>query len=169
LIVVVAVVGMLLALSVPVIGKVLAKSRQTACLAHLHQIGIGLQAFLQDNDGELPEMQAMRLSKSDEVPVMDTVLLSYVGGDPSIFHCPADQNLWKNSGSSYWYYETVTLKPNGTRNYKSITLESFFLSTGDPAKIPLILDKESFHPGPNKVNALYADGHVGPLVPAIPK
>jgi prepilin-type N-terminal cleavage/methylation domain-containing protein/prepilin-type processing-associated H-X9-DG protein len=140
---------------------VLERSRQAACASNLRQIGAALQSYIQDNDGNLPPMQAMRLSKMDEVPVMDTVLLPYASG-PGIFRCPADPGQWEQSGCSYWWYETVTLKPSG-HNYKNTTLESFFLGTGDPSKIPLILDKEGFHPAPRPLNALYADGHAGPL------
>lgn len=169
LLVVVTVIGLLGILAVPMLGKTLAKSRQTACLNNLRQIGIGLQSYLQDNDGDLPAMKAMRLDKKEDVPVIDTVLLSYTGNDPKLFCCPAGKTVWEKSGSSYWWYETVTLKENGAHHYKNLTLESLFLGTGDPAKIPLILDKESFHPSPNKVNALYADGHAGPLIPVMPK
>ena len=169
LLVVLGVVGLLAALAGPVLGKTLAKSRQTACLSNLRQIGFGLQSYLQDNDGDLPAMKAMRLDKNEDVPVMDTVLLPYVGNDPKLFSCPADKTVWAKSGSSYWWYETLTLKENGEHHYKNLTLESFFLGTGDQTKIPLILDKESFHPAPNKINALYADGHVGPLIPVMPK
>lgn len=165
--VVIAILAVLAVMAVPAAGWVLNRSRQTGCVSNLRQIGLALQACMQDNDGGLPAMRAMRTDKSDEIPVMDTVLLPYVQ-DASIFHCPADdKGIWENSGCSYWWYEMVTLKADGNHNYKVI--ESVFLGTREPSKIPLALDKEGFHPGPSKINALYADGHAGPLVEASPR
>lgn len=158
----IVIVSILATLITAATRNVMARSRSTACLANLRQIGVGLQSYLVDHNGELPAMKAMRASRNDDVPVMDTVLASYTGGT-DIFRCPAERRIWEASGSSYWWYETVTLKPTGEHNYRSVTLESFFLGTDQPSRIPLVIDKEAFHPEPRKINALYADGHSAPL------
>lgn len=163
LLTVIVIVGILITLGFMGTGSLVERSRQAGCVSNLRQIGVALQSYMLDHDAQLPAMQSMRRSVNENVPVMDTVLLPYAN-DAKIFRCPSDRGkIWEKSGSSYWWYETVTLKASGDHNYRQVALESFFLATSDLSKIPLILDKESFHSGPNKVNALYADGHAGPL------
>ena len=164
LMVAMVIVAILVALTVSVTQVGRARGQQVGCVANLRQIGVALQGYLQDHQGELPPMKAMRASTTDEGPTLDTVLADYAGGT-EVFRCPADRGkIWERSGTSYWWYETVTLKATGEHNYRSITLESFFLGTSAPSQIPLVLDKEGFHPAPNRINALYADGRAGPLV-----
>jgi prepilin-type N-terminal cleavage/methylation domain-containing protein/prepilin-type processing-associated H-X9-DG protein len=169
LLVVLVIIITLIALASTATNHLLERSRQTACTANLRQIGVALQGYLIDHDGELPPMRAMRSSIDEDVPVMDTVLLPYTN-DTKIFRCPADhKKIWQESGSSYWWYETLTLKPSGEHNYRQVTLESFFLATSDLSKIPLVVDKEAFHKTKHKINALYADGHAGPLLDPNPQ
>ena len=49
LLVVVAIIGVLLALLLPVLSQSKTKAQQTQCIANLRQLGIGLQAFAADN------------------------------------------------------------------------------------------------------------------------
>lgn len=60
LLTVIAIVGILVAILIPVAGKMRASSRQAACNANLRQVGVALNGFVADNRGELPGYQAIK-------------------------------------------------------------------------------------------------------------
>src|SRR5438270_305441 len=76
LLVVMAIISILVALLFPVFAAARAMARRTVCASQLHQLGLALQMYRQD-EGELP------LHLSD-------VNAAYVK-DPRIFVCPADK------------------------------------------------------------------------------
>ncbi len=146
LLVVIAIIATLAVVGVPVSMSMVAKGREAACLGNLRQIGAGLQSYLTDHNQFLPVLALGRESKSSEEPVLETVLLPYVGS-PDVFRCPADKEQFEKTGSSYHW--------NITQNGLHITKLSFFGIEDRPDKIPLVSDKESWHPG--GTNFLYAD------------
>src|ERR1043166_4935775 len=56
LLVVLAVIGLLAALLLPVLGKARESARGTACLSNLRQVGLALQIYVQDNQNKMPVM-----------------------------------------------------------------------------------------------------------------
>lgn len=146
LLVVIAIIAALVAIAVPVSMSMVAKSREAACLGNLRSIGAGLQAYLSDNNQRLPVLALGRDSKSSEEPVLETVLLPYVGG-ADVFRCPAENEQFTRTGSSYNW--------NVTQNGLHITKLSFFGIEDRPDAVPLVSDKESWHP--SGTNFLYAD------------
>ena len=146
LLVVIAIIATLVGVAVPVSISMVAKSREATCLGNLRQIGVGLQAYLSDNNQRLPVLALGRDSKSSAEPVLETVLLPYCGGE-DIFRCPADKEQFAKTGGSYNW--------NITQNGLHITKLSFFGIEDRPEIIPLVSDKESWHPG--GTNFLYAD------------
>jgi len=146
LMVVIVIIAALAGIGFPVTRSILAKSKEAACLGNLRSIGIGLQGYLQDNQQRLPDLEAGRASKTEDLPVIETVLLEYVGTEET-FHCPADAKEFKKTGSSYLW--------NSTQSGQRVTDLSFFGIKDRPDKIPLITDKEAWHP--NGTNFLYAD------------
>ena len=77
-----------------------------------------------------------------------TELASYLS-DPEVFHCPADHVEFERSGCSYIW--------NASQSGRHRLRLEFFGKTGDDHRIPLVIDKESWHPGESGVNFLYAD------------
>ncbi len=146
LLIVIAVIAVLGGIAVPVSMSAVAKSREAACLGNLRQIGAGLQGYLADNNQRLPTLALGRESESSPEPVLETVLLPYVGSADA-FHCPADKEQFAKTGSSYHW--------NITQNGLHITKVSFLGAEDRPEAVPLVSDKESWHPG--GTNFLYAD------------
>ena len=68
------------------------------------------------------------------------------------FHCPADDELFAKTGSSYLW--------NSTQSGRHKLRTSFFGTENQPETVPLVLDKEAFHGDPQGVNMLYADYHL---------
>jgi len=146
LLIVIAIIAVLGGIAYPVSMSMIGKSREAACLGNLRQIGGGLQGYLADNNNRLPELALGRESKNSPEPVLETLLLEYVG-NPDVFHCPADKEEFAKTGSSYNW--------NITQNGLHISKVAFFGIEDRPESVPLVSDKESWHPG--GTNFLYAD------------
>ncbi|MFK7852359.1 MAG: type IV pilin protein [Akkermansiaceae bacterium] len=145
LLIVIAIIGVLAGIAVPVSRSMVAKGKEAACLGNLRSIGIGLQSYLQDNNNRLPVLALGRASKSSPEPVLETVLLPYLESE-EVFRCPADTEEFSKTGCSYNW--------NITQNGLHVSKVEF-LGKDQPASIPLVSDKESWHPG--GTNFLYAD------------
>jgi prepilin-type N-terminal cleavage/methylation domain-containing protein len=146
LLIVLAVVAVLAGIGVPLGRSALAKSREAACLNQLRGLGVALESYLQDHNQVLPDLVMGRSSKSDDSPVLETVLLPYVGSEDA-FKCPQDSAEFAKSGSSYFWNHLQSKLP--------VSRLAFFGINDRPDKIPLISDKESWHP--HGTNFLYAD------------
>jgi prepilin-type N-terminal cleavage/methylation domain-containing protein len=146
LLVVIGIIGALAAIIYPISRSMIGKSREAACLTKLRSLGVGLQGYLQDHNNKMPELLVGRASKTEDVPVLDTVLLPYLQ-TPDAFQCPADKVRFEKTGSSYLW--------NSTQNGLLVSQLAFFGIKDRPDKIPLIIDKEAWHP--HGTNYLYAD------------
>jgi prepilin-type N-terminal cleavage/methylation domain-containing protein len=147
MLIVLAVIGVLAGVGIPLARSAIGKSREATCLNQLRTLGVALEGYLQDHQQILPDLEAGRSSKTEDVAVLDVVLLPYVDS-PDAFRCPQDSKEFEKSGSSYLW--------NFTQSKRRITDLWFYQIDEDhPDKIPLITDKESWHP--SGTNFLYAD------------
>jgi len=152
LLVVITVIAVLAAIAVPVGSHVIQSGKAAGCIANLRSLGTALNLYLGEHSGMMPPLQAGRASVNDDVPVIDNTLNAYLT-DPRVFACPADnKGLAASTGTSYYW--------NSAISGQSVTNLRFLLSNGHNSEIPVLSDKEGFHPyAANKVNLLYADGH----------
>jgi len=152
LLTVVVIVAILVALAFPVTTRMTQAGRATACFSNLRNLGAALNLYLADHNEIMPTLEAGRKSISDNVPVIDNTLNSYVR-DPRVFACPGDtKGISTATGTSYYWNSAV--------NGQSLANLHFYFSNGENSEIPILSDKEGFHPyAANKVNILYADGH----------
>lgn len=150
-IVVMLIIIVLLALLLPALWQMKESGRATACLSNLRQIGAGLNSYLGEHDFTMPNLQAGRNSLSEDVPVIDTVLMPYVK-NKAVFACPSDAKFARTTGTSYFWNSALNDQRLGSINFLKLSEEQ--------SQIPVLFDKEGFHPYiDNKVNFLYADGH----------
>lgn len=142
-VIVLAIIAVLFAAVYPIARSMVAKSNEAACLEMLRAQGVGLQSYLHDHNDTMPELAIGRSSKTEDVPVLDTMLMNYVGTAES-FHCPQDKKQFAKTGCSYnWNH-----LQNGRR-----ASDLYFFGVPE-ALIPLITDKEAWHPGgTNYLNA----------------
>lgn len=160
--VVVVVFGLLAAVAVPAVWASIDRSREVQCLSNLRQIGLAVSAYAADHEQQLPDLVAGRTAKSQSVPVLDEVLLSYVDS-PDVFRCPADvRGLYETTGTSYFWNYLPVLQEDGSKNLRLPTLEFALTGASSPSRIPLVADKEAFHGAKRRSNILYADGSVRP-------
>ena len=148
-----SVVMILAAIGIPAYDRMKNQARSAACDQKLRHMGAALNLYATDNGMKLPIMAAARNDKSEEVPVLDTVLADYVN-DETYFRCPADHSdLWERTGNSYFWNSTVNGQHLGHLDFLGLT--------ENDVGIPLVADKENFHKNVgDEVNVLYADGHV---------
>lgn len=85
LLTVIAILGILAAILIPVIGQVRASARQAQCASNMRQIGLGLRLFADDNQGNLPGT-SHRQVKDSWIFALDP----YLGNVHEIRICPAD-------------------------------------------------------------------------------
>ena len=145
--VVIAIIAALVGVGYPVTRLFLDRSRQTACINNLRSLGVALQASSDDAGGKLPELMSGKSSKNENANVLENFLLPYLESE-DVFRCPADRKEFTKTGSSYLW--------NSTQNGRYLSQLSFFSIKGNREKIPLISDKESWHPN-DGTNFLYAD------------
>ena len=144
MLVVLAIIGGLAAIIYPISRSMIAKSREAACISNLRSLGVGLQTYLQEHNDKMPNLNASRASKTEDVPVLDTVLLDYLESSEA-FHCPEDKVEFEKTGSSYSW--------NHLQSNLHVSNLYFFGVREDT--IPLIFDKSSWHP--SGTNFLFAD------------
>jgi prepilin-type N-terminal cleavage/methylation domain-containing protein/prepilin-type processing-associated H-X9-DG protein len=152
LLVVIGIIAVLAAMAYPVYQRTVAGGKATACVSNLRQLGVGLNAYLQDHEMIMPVLLIARESSSEDVPVIDNTLDKYVL-DRAVFACPADhKNFAARTGTSFCWNIALNGQPLATLNFLQLVT--------DRTHIPILSDKEGFHPYlDDKVNILYADGH----------
>jgi prepilin-type N-terminal cleavage/methylation domain-containing protein/prepilin-type processing-associated H-X9-DG protein len=162
LLIVMAIIGALAALLMPVLGKAKEAGRSTACIGNLRQVGIALQVYADGNNSRLPVMRDKYVGTnppSEVLPTPDVVLKNELG-NTNVLRCPSDQqHLFEETGSSYSWNSLL----NGQRDNDLSAMGIQF----NGHAIPVFFDKEGFHAarGAGKaVNYLYADGHIKNLL-----
>lgn len=151
MLVTVAIILVLAALAVPAAGLLISRANSAKCVANLRGLGIGLNGYLADNNMVLPPLLAARGNVAEDVRVIDNTLNAYMG-DMRAFTCPADPDISATTGTSYYW--------NSALSGQSLASLNFFVWT-QPTLIPVLVDKEGWHRHTrNKVNHLFADGHV---------
>ncbi|HCE43917.1 MAG TPA: hypothetical protein DET40_10250 [Lentisphaeria bacterium] len=158
LLVVMAIIGILIAITAPALSKVKQKANSSKCLNNLHNISLAFQGYLQTSNEVMPVAADMpSLGLNSDPRIVD--ILSTDLNSTEIFRCPADtvRNYFASEGSSYQY--------NTMMGGKKIS-EDFLHKELGPARTPVMYDYEAFHGKAGTAGAMnyaFADGHVGDL------
>jgi prepilin-type N-terminal cleavage/methylation domain-containing protein len=152
LLVVISIIGLLTALTLPVFSHVKSKAKMTKCIGNLHQIGVRLHSYVDDYDGYMPVCKRIGDTPSDPMALQNVMPM------PSceIYRCPADtkkefsgMTFFEKHGSSYewnaWF--------NGSKLSGNTALTSLL------GELPTIWDSAKFH-GKLGHNFLYSEGKV---------
>jgi prepilin-type processing-associated H-X9-DG protein len=172
LLVVISILALLTALLLPGLGRAKESGRATACLSNLHQAGLALQMYVQDNNNRLPFMSDIYPGTTNAFPGPDVVLSNYLG-NLNVLRCPSDK--WPSDkalayppqGATYFGQTGSSYSWNHLLNGKDADQLMVFGMHFKRHQVPLMFDKGKFHAarGPNKgVNYLYADGHIRNLL-----
>jgi prepilin-type N-terminal cleavage/methylation domain-containing protein/prepilin-type processing-associated H-X9-DG protein len=147
----IGIITVIAALAIPSFRIAQARAGSAKCVSHLRSLGVALNLYLADHQMIMPDIEAGRALKTEEVPVIDNTLDGYVD-DQAVFTCPAGRRIAEKSGTSYYWNSAL-------RGQSVASLSLFWLK--DPTRIPVLVDKEGWHQYvKDKVNHLFADGHV---------
>ena len=181
LLLVIAVIGILASLLLPVLGQARARAKRIQCVEQLHQTGVAFIAFAHDHDGKFPMSVSTNAGGS-----MESVISAYQnGGDfyfsfrhfqpladelrtPKVLVCPTDTRraatnfvLMNNENVSYFVaVDTEFIRPSsilaGDRNLTNDYAGSGSLvHLGPNATLRWTREMHQF-----KGNLLFADGRV---------
>jgi len=163
LLVVLAIIALLAALLLPVLGRAKESARATACLSNLHQVGVALQIYVSENNNKLPAMRDVvpdpAVVATNVFPTIDKVLAPQLG-NRNVLRCPSDlAHIFEITGSSYSW--------NSLLNGQDADHLRMFTYQFNPYQVNLVFDKQAFHVArgaDRSVNYLYADGHIKNLL-----
>jgi prepilin-type processing-associated H-X9-DG protein/prepilin-type N-terminal cleavage/methylation domain-containing protein len=187
LLVIIAVIGILAAILLPVLSRAKAAAHSTACKSNLRQQSIGLRIYLEDCE-QYPFWQTWT---AEGRLAWDTSVLEKSGGQADIFLCPGMKNrlLWKGPfNPSYGYNLCGTAGqfdvalglggvtgplPEGTTTYRpmreaEILVPSEMIAIGDYREDQFQQGEIAFHNKYNYIanrhngggNVAFCDGHV---------
>jgi len=188
LLMVIAIIGILACLLLPVLSRAKAGAHNSICTSNLRQLGLATRLYSVDNASRLPRAEILPTDPIDPaspLPRICDVLASYIGrasgastNDATVFKCPSDKaGLFTTEGSSYEWNADL----NGERIDETRTKNDFMFlldrNTGKlawstnfalvlpPQTTPFLLDYDDFHPRLPKSgkNVVYMDNHVAPL------
>jgi prepilin-type N-terminal cleavage/methylation domain-containing protein/prepilin-type processing-associated H-X9-DG protein len=178
LLVVISVIGLLMGILVPALGKARKTANRTYCKANLRQIGVAIRSYLDDNRDIFPLCSAMPWEITDTnspfyAPPI-TKVLGPILKEPKVFICKSDntQKYYLRTGNtSYWYSGVTMAGPPGLAG-RTIK-ENFLVVRGAKEKdIPVMNDFDDYHPISGRkgnsnyvigINYLYADWHVSDI------
>ena len=135
LLVVVAIIALLVAILVPSLNRAREQAKKVVCLSNLHQIGVAVHCYTNDNSGRMPgyqedmgdwpagwlyaSLKGYRAYIHDQwfmggnkrTDINPRKLNIYVANAETVFRCPADQGYVNVSPNNKWYpdepeYET---------------------------------------------------------------
>jgi len=164
LLVVIAIISILAGLLLPALSRAKRSAQSIACISNLHQIGIALNVYVQDNQNRLPVCAGYLPSQQPLLPPITTTLFE---GQPTnkLFRCLSDREIFDKEQTSYawnfWLNGAPYQAPQWARIYTneaSVIVNDLF---GSREETPLIGDANPFHGSQGMLlgkNALYFDG-----------
>jgi prepilin-type N-terminal cleavage/methylation domain-containing protein/prepilin-type processing-associated H-X9-DG protein len=173
LLVVISVIGLLMGILLPALGKARAAASRTYCASNLRQIGVAFRAYLDDNRDIMPPAcdypwMITNTTNPDYKPPI-TKFLGPLLKVPKVFICRADTAkkyyLMGDGGTSYHYHGDGPFGLGGLA-----IIASHQAKEGIKTKnIDVMSDFDAVHSGmtgtwierQGRKNYLYADWHIG--------
>jgi prepilin-type N-terminal cleavage/methylation domain-containing protein/prepilin-type processing-associated H-X9-DG protein len=159
LLVVIAIIAILAAMLLPALSSAKKKAWTTSCNSNLHQIGLGLRMFADDNSELYPESGTyIKWGQNDPVPApagsgirswMEQAI-SYVG-NTNAYNCPGNAQLPSNMQGPFNYFNSsraAYLAAGQFAAVKStrIMFPTAFVLSGDTCGIPNFSGGGTFKP-----------------------
>jgi prepilin-type N-terminal cleavage/methylation domain-containing protein len=110
LLVVIAIIAILAALLLPALARAKSKGQRTYCLNNMHQIGLFMHFYTDDNNDTFPAHRNQGLNTSDATLSLTnwwgTTIVTYGGGRSNLFHDPAIAGKRLDDGTTWqWNFD----------------------------------------------------------------
>ncbi|MGB7582373.1 MAG: prepilin-type N-terminal cleavage/methylation domain-containing protein [Sedimentisphaerales bacterium] len=190
LLVVISVIGLLMAILLPALGRARGVAKRTYCESNLRQIGVAIRAYLDDNRDIFPLACAYPWSITDPTnPGYLPPITNFLGPllkNPKVFICPADTTTptppyspyYSRTGNTSYCYrgypEPPPIPPTSCYQIDGLGGITIYQSCDAQQGIKLnnievMSDFDKVHPGytgtfrkrVGQKNYLFADWHVG--------
>jgi prepilin-type N-terminal cleavage/methylation domain-containing protein len=166
LLVVIAIIGILASLLLPTLSKAKRSAHSIICVNNLHQIGVALTVYVDENHDRLPVCAGYLPSQKTNLPPLTTTLFPEQKTN-QLFRCPMDRDIFRVELTSYEWNFWLNGAPYSAPQWAPIyTNEAVVIVNqlfGGRAETPITGDADTFH-GARGVwagkNALYFDGRV---------
>lgn len=166
LLVVVAIIGLLVSLSIPEYGKFIDRSRSAACMGNLRQVGLAVGFYMNDHEGKFPFINNPAnpvYTSPDDIPtgvppVTMAEAFGPYGVSGKVLRCPSDvlfNDRFDKEGSSY---EWRPMLDGEEKVNPEIYTRHGTIRTPRLSGFRLVFDTDPVHAG--RQNLLYADGSV---------
>jgi prepilin-type N-terminal cleavage/methylation domain-containing protein/prepilin-type processing-associated H-X9-DG protein len=154
LLVVIAIIAILAAMLLPALASAKQKAWKTSCVSNLHQIGLSLRMFADDNSELFPESgNDIHWGTIDAVTQKAgwmEQMLSYAGST-NVYNCPGNVQLPVNMQGPFDYFNGdraafIVAGADASVKSTAILLPSAFVLSGDTCGIPNVSGGGSFDP-----------------------
>jgi prepilin-type N-terminal cleavage/methylation domain-containing protein/prepilin-type processing-associated H-X9-DG protein len=158
LLVVIGIIGILIAILIPVVSKAMESARRSTCANNLKSIGTAFLAYAGENQGALPPSDDGTLTS-----VAKLVQTNYVT-DLRLWICPSDQGVSVANS-----FDDFNSGPNCS--YMYVSSNNLVALSSSPTTTPMLMDEVDNPPTISDkdnhgvsllVNVVYLDGHVAP-------
>jgi prepilin-type N-terminal cleavage/methylation domain-containing protein len=165
LLVVIAIIGILASLLLPALGRAKRNAQSIRCISNLHQIGLGLMLYVQDNNNHLPDCAQLPSVSTNLTPI-NVVLAPFLPAK-LVFQCPEDQTLFPVEQTSYeWNIFLNGESYDQPGSWPPVTQTIVDTIFGGRLNTPLLTDAEAFHVASGNMtgrNALFFDNRVAKM------
>ncbi|HZM01736.1 MAG TPA: prepilin-type N-terminal cleavage/methylation domain-containing protein [Candidatus Saccharimonadales bacterium] len=157
LLVTIAIIAILAAMILPALSHAKESGRTTLCQANLHQAGLALQIYTDENHNRMPTLYDVGLGTNflTNATAINVVLSNQLGSW-KVLRCPSDNSqIFESTGSSYSWNSLINGEDADHLQMMTVSVIS--------TRAFLVFDKESFHAAlgtSHAQNWLYADGHI---------
>ena len=164
LLVVIAIIAILAAMLLPALSRAKQKAWTTSCINNLHQIGLGMRMYADENNQLYPQSGTTIYWGANDVPPPTgsglhswTEQASRYVGSTNVFNCPANVQMIPALQGPYNYFNGVRAayiasdpdpdqRHFGPVKSTAIKLPSAFVLSGDTAGIPSDEGELTFDP-----------------------